>query len=283
MQTPMPQSAVLELTGADAIAFAQAQFMNDVTALPDRGWQWNGWLTPRGRVVAFFACYRLDAQTLLLWVPAGGADVFASQLRRFVFRAKVKLDEASGWQPLARFGEPGKTNDADARLEFPADDDEPSRHLVLARRNIDVPEDAALIDRWRLADLRLGVPYISPGRANSDQFVPQWLSLERLHAFNLKKGCYPGQEIVARMHYLGQSKRMAFMLAGEGDPPADMTRVSNQAGGTAGEVVWASAGNHAWLALAVLAKDQAPEGLHIDGCGIVQRHSLSERPFAPPH
>ena len=72
--------------------------MNNATALADSGWHWNGWLNAKGRLVAFFALVRADAQTLLLWLPAGGAAALASSLQRFVFRAKVRLDATSSWQ-----------------------------------------------------------------------------------------------------------------------------------------------------------------------------------------
>lgn len=265
MQTRLLESAVLELSGSDASHFAHNQLMSDVAALSDGGWQWSGWLSPKGRLVAFFACIRVDAQTLLLWLPAGGADELAARLQRFVFRSKVKLDADSGWQAVACFGEPATPGEGDLRLDLPGDAAEPSRQLLLTRQPHGEAVDAELVGRWRRADLRLGVPYISPGLANSEQFVPQWLSLQRLDAFDLKKGCYPGQEIVARMHYLGQSKRAAYRLIGQGEPPAPMTRVVDTAGSTAGEVVWAQTDDNGWSALAVLATDRTSGSLCIDG------------------
>ena len=265
MHTRLPESAILQLSGSDASHFAHNQLMSDVAALPDGGWQWSGWLSPKGRLVAFFACIRVDAQTLLLWLPAGGADELAARLQRFIFRSKVKLDADSGWQAVAFIGEPAAPGEGELRLDLPGDAAEPSRHLLLTRQPHGEAVDAELVARWRRADLRLGVPYISPGLANSEQFVPQWLSLQRLNAFDLKKGCYPGQEIVARMHYLGQSKRAAYRLIGQGEPPAPMTRILGAANSAIGEVVWQQADEPSWLAMAVLAKDRLDGPLHLDG------------------
>ena len=75
----LPTHTVLALHGRDALAFAQAQFMNDVAALADGGWQWNGWLTPKGRVIALFALLRRDAETLWLLLPDFDAGEFGFQ------------------------------------------------------------------------------------------------------------------------------------------------------------------------------------------------------------
>src|ERR1700760_4496762 len=85
---------VLSLDGSDAVAFAQAQFSNDVAALGDGRWQWNAWLNPQGRVRAFFALLRLDAQHLRLILRGGDAAALADALRRYVFRSKVTIQVA---------------------------------------------------------------------------------------------------------------------------------------------------------------------------------------------
>jgi folate-binding protein YgfZ len=296
MQMRLVRSEVIELRGADALAFAHAQLMNDVRVLSDGQWQWSGWLTPKGRLVAFFAVVRVDAQTLLLWLPAGGAVALADRLKRFVFRSKVSIDPAGDWVPYGTFENPsmaGATSEndpADGRgdapapstdreastviLAFPSDADSGPRWLVIRRH---APGDMAPhlaaggsgdFVRWLHADLALGVPYIAADSANSEQFVPQWLSLERLDAFNLRKGCYPGQEIVARMHFLGQSKRSAFRLKGVGSPPRVLARALSAQGDVIGEIVWALADEaDAWQALSVLTSDRASNLSSVDGAG----------------
>lgn len=310
MQMRLIRSEVLELRGADALAFAHAQFMNDARALNDGQWQWSGWLTPKGRLVAFFAVVRPDAQTLLVWLPAGGAMTLADRLRRFVFRSKVSIDAAPGWKAFGAFADPATTNPSapDNRLEndslpveppatndatpstltvpFPVDPDTGPRWLVLQRAQPAEPSpDGTAIDpdavaRWQRADMMLGVPYIAADTANSEQFVPQWLSLERLNAFNLKKGCYPGQEIVARMHYLGQSKRAAYSLRGEGACPGPRAAVLDADGQPIGEVVWAQYDDPSgWLAQAVLTTDRSTRVASVEGSGpaslIGNRHAAA--------
>src|SRR6476620_6764355 len=87
----LPDHRILVLEGPDAARFAQAQFMSDVTGLADGNWQWSGWLTPKGRVVALFALLRFNAQTLWLLLPDAGPRELREALQRFVFRSKVVL------------------------------------------------------------------------------------------------------------------------------------------------------------------------------------------------
>src|SRR6476659_7643291 len=87
----LPGHAILAVEGVDAARFAHAQFMSDVAALADGHWQWSGWLTPKGRVVALFALLRFDAQTLWLLLPDAGPRELREALQRFVFRSKVVL------------------------------------------------------------------------------------------------------------------------------------------------------------------------------------------------
>ena len=119
-----------------------------------------------------------------------------------------------------------------------------------------VAVDENVLARWYLADLAAGIPYIGADGPASGQFVPQWLSLQQLQAFSVKKGCYPGQEIVSRMHFLGQSKRAAFRLKGPGAPPPAQARVLSGDDRSLGEIVWASADGEGWQALAVLNAEQ---------------------------
>ncbi len=272
-QTRLVRSELLHLHGPDAAAFAHAQFMNDSRELSDGDGQWSGWLTPKGRLVAFFALIRLAADEFLLWLPDGGGDALRERLQRFVFRSKLSLTVRHDLQAVADF------YPADHAQSLPIDapahalarfDPDPTnnahpRNLLITGPGHDSPVDDALVARWQLADLALGVPYIAAGSAASEQFVPQWLSLERLEAYSVKKGCYPGQEIVARMHFLGQSKRAAFKLAGSGTPPSPLDHVVAEDGSAVGDVVWSTRSEAGWAALAVMAADRADAVLSIDG------------------
>jgi folate-binding protein YgfZ len=210
----LPDHTVVALDGPDATAFAQAQFANDVAALAPGNWQWNAWLTPKGRVIAVFALLKLAEDRILLLLPDADAGELAAQLQRFVFRRKLKVAAAHDLQVGGALGKPDSAQSArigihGGPLERPVfeldySDAGQVRTLIIAPAG--QPLDGAdLRARWAAHDLQAGLPRLPA--AQREQWTPQQLSLERLQAFSVKKGCYPGQEIVARTHFLGKAKR----------------------------------------------------------------------------
>ena len=246
----LPGHRVLALEGRDAVKFAQAQFMSDVAALADGHWQWSGWLTPKGRVVALFALLRLDAERVWLLLPDVDPAALAAQLQRFVFRSKVALAVPAGVQVTGAFQAPAKARgsalagDADTGFELDHGGDGGARTARIERDG-DRTDDAA-VARWRAADLAHGLPRLDAAQA--EQWTPQMLSLERLQAFSVKKGCYPGQEIVARTHFLGRQKRELVLLTDDAPIAAGTDDIVSVA---------AAGGRH--FALAVRALDREPD------------------------
>ncbi len=221
----LPDHQIIALQGRDALTFAQAQVMNDVAALADGHWQWNGWLTPKGRVIALFALLRLDVETVWLLLPDADAAAVAAALQRFVFRSKLRISVRDDLQVNGAFRAPATATaaqlagDAETGFELDMGGAGGARALRIAPQGT-AAEDPAALALWRAFDLRHGLPRFAPQGA--EQWTPQQLSLQRLKAYSVKKGCYPGQEIVARTHFLGQAKRglMLFetaMPAREGD------------------------------------------------------------------
>ncbi len=264
------QPQVLALSGPDAVAFAQAQFANDVPSLADGHWQWNAWLTAKGRVLAVFQLLRLDAGQLLLVCHDGGAGAMAEQLRRFVFRRKVGIAHADTLAIEAALHPPRRAQGAAlAHLEGGAIELDVGTatcprtlHLTTAGS---APHDATAELAWRQWDLRFGLPRLDASQ--QEQWTPQQLGLDRLAAYSVKKGCYPGQEIVARTHFLGKAKRSLVLLHGDvASRPGDTV---TQAGASVGTVA-SSAGT---LALAVLPLDLPAGALEVAG-GTVERLDL---------
>ena len=211
----LPDVQVVALEGRDAAAFAQSQFTSDVVALADLQWQWSAWLTPKGRVIALFQLLRLDAEHYWAIVRDMPAQSFATALGRFVFRSKVKLlplaVSVTGLRDVAATDASIARRVGDA-IELVLD-----RHGARALRvhvldtdagssvDADDADDERALAAWRLDDLALGLPRLEGSAVEG--YTPQMLGLDRLAAYSLKKGCYPGQEIVSRTHYLGQAKR----------------------------------------------------------------------------
>ncbi|HEU4982134.1 MAG TPA: hypothetical protein VFT88_05580 [Acidobacteriaceae bacterium] len=197
----------IEISGADARAFAQAQFSGDVRALQAGHWQWNAWLDPKGSVRALMHLADLGDGRLLALLRGGDAPSLCDSLRPYVFRSKVSLRATSGWHLLAG-----------AELAFGTIQSDPDsigfgrgdRSLWLRRNS--VPKDENDQEALRLADIRNGWPTLPPG---DHAFLPPALGLEHLGAVSFGKGCYPGQEIAARLHYRGGHKlRLAHLRSG---------------------------------------------------------------------
>ena len=210
--------SALTVEGVDAETFLQAQTMNDVRALAPGTWHWNGWLTPKGRVVALFALLRAGEDRFLLALPDFPADALRDALRRYVFRSRVVLASDTGWQVAAGPPVEGSHGTVAAAVDggwaLDAGGEGGARTLrLLPAGAVAAPATPATDAAWRAADIAHGLPRLGPGQ--HEAWTPQMLSLERLGAFSLKKGCYPGQEIVARTHYLGQARRGLVRLRGE--------------------------------------------------------------------
>jgi folate-binding protein YgfZ len=209
----------LSCTGDEARAFLHAQLTSDISGLePDRA-RYAGWCSAKGRLLATFLVVPF-ARGFLLQVSRDLAPAVAKRLSMFVLRAKVKVADASGewtqsglWGPgaadrLAALGMPVPAGDlavaqtADAVVVRIAQ----QRFLLMAtavlRERLPGNSDD---DAWALEEIRAGRPLVV--QATQDLFVPQMVNLERLGAVDFKKGCYPGQEIVARTQYRGVLKR----------------------------------------------------------------------------
>lgn len=263
----LPDHALIALEGPDATAFAQAQFANDVVALAPGYWQWNAWLTPKGRVIALFALLKLEHDRILLLSPDADASGLASQLQRFVFRRKLKIATRDDLQAAGAFQQPVSARNARIDengdfIEIDCGDGTESRALRIAPVR-EWPEHADAQARWKAFDLRHGVPRLPAEQR--EQWTPQQLSLDRLQAFSVKKGCYPGQEIVARTHFLGKAKRGLVLFEAE-SPVTPGTEVSD-ALRAIGNTVSASDGERP-LALAVLPLEREAGVLNAGGIGL---------------
>lgn len=255
----LPGHAIVALQGRDALAFAHAQFMNDARPLADGQWQWSGWLSPKGRLLALFALLRRDDGEAWLLLPDADPQAFAAALQRYVFRSKVAIAVRDDLHAAGRFDAGGDANGG-ALLDFGAGDD--MRMLRISA--VSAPQDAAALARWTALDLAHGIPRLPDSQAG--QWTPQQLSLGRLHAYSVSKGCYPGQEIVARTHFLGQAKRGLALL--EGDAPLQAGAEVRSGDRVLGTVV-SAAGN---LALAVMPLErEADSALTVDGAAVRER------------
>ncbi|MGZ5649163.1 MAG: CAF17-like 4Fe-4S cluster assembly/insertion protein YgfZ [Usitatibacter sp.] len=254
----LSHNALVSVTGDDATAFLHAQFTNDVQSLPEGAAQWNGWCSAKGRLLATFLLLR-RSDGYLMMLPAEIAPALVKRLAMFVLRSKVKIRDASA--ELARIGFASKTAGVFvARHWGHTPDPMRSVHhhgatcvaLDDQRFVIIAPFEAAQaawdklaenstkagVDAWEWTSLRAGIPIIVA--ATQESFVPQMANFELVGGVSFKKGCYPGQEIVARTQYRGiLKKRMAFAHVDADARPAPGQSVYSKTFGdqAAGEIV----------------------------------------------
>ena len=204
--TDLSHNALLGVTGDDAAAFLHGQFTNDVEALAEGAAQWNGWCTPKGRLLATFLLIRHKGGFLIL-LPAEIAAAFLKRLSMFVLRSKVKIRDVSG--EYARRGilgrgahpQPMRVEERDGALVVALD----GERILMLGPPASAPAANTPADAWELASIRAGVPTITA--ATQEAFVPQMANFDLVGGVSFKKGCYPGQEIVARTQYRGGLKR----------------------------------------------------------------------------
>lgn len=194
---------LLSVTGADARDFLHAQLTNDIANLPRDRAALAGWCTAKGRLLASMLVIP-SPEGFLLQLARDLAPGIAKRLGMYVLRAKVKVaDESDAW---AQYG----IWDADLEAGGVAWEGETATVRVGERRYLKIGKSLsesckAGEEAWTLQEIRAGRPLISA--ATQDQFVPQMVNFEALGAISFQKGCYPGQEIVARAQYRGQVKR----------------------------------------------------------------------------
>jgi tRNA-modifying protein YgfZ len=256
VSTLLAPAQVLELSGADARAFAQSQFTSNVNSLESGAWQWSAWLDANGRVRQLFALLQAADDRLLAWLPRGKSTEFAVGLSAFVFRAKVRIQTLPDYSLLGLEDSElaGRANTAENwMLEMPAN---ARRRVMISNEPSGQSTNASRHVEWQLEDIRAGLPWISSEVAG--EFTPQALGLDRIGAISLDKGCYPGQEIVARLHYRGGNKRECVRLSVDSDsPPAAGSEIRIDAiPSSSGRILYSiPSGTRSCEALAVLPQE----------------------------
>ena len=227
----LSEFGVIEVKGEDAPKFLQNLVTSDVRLTHPGQGQFSSWCDGKGRIQATFWILPFqDAFYLVL--PQSMVAGLLSRLRMFVLRARVSLRDAS--EDFTLLGAMGVTpsNSKQAMETFPVQSSEirlilgcavmalpgagEPRFLILGESSqVDLLSESLLaplpklpISAWLLGDIVAGIPIITGD--TSGEFIPQMVSLEPLGALSFKKGCYPGQEIVARLQYRGQLKRKLF-------------------------------------------------------------------------
>ena len=270
---------MLSCTGDDAREFLHAQLTNDISALTADRARYAGWCSAKGRLLANFLVVP-QAQGFLLQLSRDLAPAVAKRLSMFVLRAKVKVADASNeWAQFGLWGAGAAERLAALGMPVPPDDLAVAAAadavvVRIAQQKFVLLVKAALRDRvpgncdegaWALEEIRAGRPLVV--QATQDLFVPQMVNLEHLGAVDFKKGCYPGQEIVARTQYRGVLKRrmMRARVAAAAAPGGELYAddLPGQASGTVVNAAPAPEGGSELLAVVQISSLESASPIHL--------------------
>lgn len=232
----LPQFGLINFSGADAQSFLHAQLSCDVNGLQSGRAQYGSYNTPKGRMLASFLLWR-DDTGYLMQLPRALCESICRRLSMYILRSKVKARDVSN--DFCIFGVAGANPGALLQSMFTAIPSTPLsittiREVSLLRLDATRLQIIAPTRRaselqtalgkefapvspaaWDLTNIHAGIPFVVP--ATQDQFVPQMANLDLIDGVSFSKGCYPGQEIVARMHYLGKLKQRMYLANITGD------------------------------------------------------------------
>ncbi|SDS80845.1 hypothetical protein SAMN05216421_2236 [Halopseudomonas xinjiangensis] len=275
----LDQEGIIALEGPDTARFLQGQVTCDVNAIQVGHSTLGARCNPKGRMQSSFRLLRVAEEQYLLVLHKGLLERQIAELKKYAVFFKTQLRDASSeWLRLGLRSDrlervlvdndlpcPTETGGheqaatgvvlrvADAAVELWLKPDQAPTHV----QRLSGTAAMASSQAWLLWQVRAGIGQVFPETYES--FIPQMLNLQQLGGVSFRKGCYTGQEIVARMQYLGKLKRRMYRLlvAGEALPPPATPIVDSASGQTVGEIVMAAQSESGVEALAVLQKDAA--------------------------
>jgi len=222
----LKEVSIIKITGKDANDFLQGQFSNDANALENGNVQFNSYNSPKGRMYASFYLTKLNDHFYMI-IPTEISEMLLKRLRMFVMRSEVTLDIVDsqcygfhGGQLIGQLDEKSTIpQDALSALK-----NETSTWIRMSTERLIGfgPAVSELIEsldsgisregdqHWRILDIHYGIPIIYG--SSQEEFVAQMVNLPQVGGVSFTKGCYPGQEVVARMHYLGKLKKRMYRI-----------------------------------------------------------------------
>ena len=275
---------VLEVSGEDAATFLQGQLTNDIHQVTNQHAIYSGFCNPKGRLIGFFIIIKFNESYLLI-LPRSITESIHKKLSMYILRSKVKLTMQDEAIQIYGLLDKNKSSNNEAL---------PKNHLDVLNSNEChmiklqgvgrfmlvglkdtfqklIHENPELlvnqdINLWRQEEILSGSPNIYP--ATQEAFIPQSLNLDLMDAINFKKGCYTGQEIVARTHYLGKPKRRMFIAKAQAELNSSIGDPIDLNGQAIGHIVDLVIHEGKTDLLIELHLDHTDKGLTIDGHSI---------------
>lgn len=288
--TALSHLGLIQIGGEDATGFLQNQFTNDVSEVTETSSQISAWCSPKGRALTCFRLFKTD-KYYYMQLPHVLVQPTLERLDKYRMMSKVTLEDSSDELPAlgisghqaeeilnkllgaspARINKVLRQNDC-TLLKIPGSFSrfmifgEPAK-LIRLWSSISTEAQPTESSYWRLLDIEAGLPNVYP--ETIEAFVPQMLNLQAVDGLSFTKGCYPGQEVVARMEYLGKLKRRMYRALVNTDTlpePGDILCVT-ESGRNTGKVVDAhliSQDGYELLAVIEIASVEANEKICLE-------------------
>jgi folate-binding protein YgfZ len=220
---PVAHLAVLTVSGKDAAKLLQGQLTCNINDITETKSSLGALCNPKGRAITILLLVK-SGDTFLVILPEELLEPVKKRLQMYILRSDVTLTNSSDQLCLIGLSDPampteplfGTTQQELITVNFSATQ---SRHLVIAEADKAIALWSEQVghqgfepknpDQWRYIDILSGIPWLTT--ETSEEFIPQMLNLDLLGGISFNKGCYTGQEIVARTHYLGKTKRALFL------------------------------------------------------------------------
>jgi hypothetical protein len=261
---PLSQLSIVEIKGEDSNDFLQNLLSNDVNQLDINQAQLTAFCNPKGRIIILFWLIKVQNNHFFALMPEDTAVIFQKRLSMFILRSKVTIEDVSNeYIAIALDGHTQTldliSNSTPLKCQFAIlKQDKATDEFKKLQA-----EEYQLCDSitWETLLVNAGIPSVKA--ASSETFTPQQINLDLVGGVSFQKGCYPGQEVVARLHYLGSPSRRLFIAKYQGKTPEVNSLITNELDSTVGHVVSASR-DEAQLTLVSLKLSEINQNLYLN-------------------
>lgn len=279
--SPLSGFSLLAVTGNDRHAFLHGQFINDLNLIEEPKAQLSAWCNPKGQVITNFIIINTGISYLLIF-KQDLKEFVQKRLSMFVMRSNVTIEDLTEISPLvglanindlSTLGSDIPTNAGEVHavdgLVITCHPDNSGRYLVtgsieaLTKKLPELNKALSNSSVWEFLDILAGLPWITS--TTQEQFIPQMLNLDALNGLSYQKGCYPGQEVIARLHYRGEVKKRLQLIKSDHELNIGDNLYQKQSENNVGTIInSASHPNGSHYGLAIIALDKLNETLFSD-------------------
>ncbi len=235
---PLAQSSLIEIEGEDANSFLQNLLTNDVEQLTNNQAQLTGLCNPKGRLITLFWLIKKQENQFIALLPSDTADILQKRLSMFVLRSKVTITNITAKHAafaITSATDITQTINLSTKLKAKLVIIEQQQAIELTQQLLDEHYQLCAPSVWDILTISAGIPSVY--EASSEAFTPQQINLDLVSGVSFQKGCYPGQEVVARLHYLGSPSRRLFLVQFQGKKLTPNQLVTDDEGNTVGHIV----------------------------------------------